>query len=170
MATRTKNKAAVTTIRRPGRLRDERGGKFRLEVGIHIGDGPKGCDCDNCTLEDGKNHVYEEGDIINSAQDLARRHNAGPGSTKFTRVSDDYDPNENSTKKSVVSEMEENQVPIDKMTMPQLREYGRRLGVDLSGVTRKEDVLNAIRAKVETTAAAAESRDPEEDEEEDDEE
>lgn len=94
----------ATTVRKPRHYRDEVGGKFRIVVGVHFGDGPPGCDCDACYNSDGKNHVYEArgathkqiyppeytGDIIESKQDLCARYNAGPHAVKFERV---YEPN-----------------------------------------------------------------------------
>src|SRR5580693_4218043 len=54
--------------KRPGRIRDEKGGKFRIVIGSCIGDGPPGCDCDACLAtppeeraknkDRGKNHNY----------------------------------------------------------------------------------------------------------------
>lgn len=45
--------------RRVGRrvVKNERGGLFRLEVGVHVGDVRAGCNCDGCAM--GNGHVYE---------------------------------------------------------------------------------------------------------------
>lgn len=80
---------AKNVLRRPGRIRDEKSGRFRLLVGVHFGDGPEGCPCDGCLASDGKNHAYVEGDVFDSPQDLELRLNAGPYSRKVERVSDD---------------------------------------------------------------------------------
>ena len=67
-------------------LRNEKGGKFRVLVGAHIDQGPQGCDCDACTVSGGKNHVYKEGDVVDSKLDLDERFNQGPHSRKFERL------------------------------------------------------------------------------------
>jgi hypothetical protein len=90
-------------------LRDEQGGRFRVMQGIHLGEGPPGCDCDGCLTSGGHSHVYESvpafaarsraslrmkpdevqkalegytGDLVDSLQDLEKRF----GSEKFRRL------------------------------------------------------------------------------------
>ncbi len=76
--------------------RAERGGTFRIIVGLHLGQGPVGCDCDQCKYGNSANHNYRArgkndpedytGDIIETPVDLCARFNAGPSATKYERV------------------------------------------------------------------------------------
>jgi hypothetical protein len=87
-------------------LKNEKGGKFRIVIGIHIGDGPASCECENCSGDNRSNHIYRArepgdppeytGDIIESKQDLCLRCNHGPFSTKYERIDEarDWQSNE----------------------------------------------------------------------------
>ncbi|MNI47654.1 hypothetical protein D3C73_1021850 [compost metagenome] len=40
--------------------------------------------------------------------------------------------------------------PVDDMTLPELKAYAKLKDIDLDGATRKDDILAAIKAKVES--------------------
>lgn len=86
--------------------KNELGGVFRVLIGSHIGQGPEGCECDNCAYGDdatrAKNHRYRarqksdqpeyDGDIVESEVDLCARFNAGGGSIKYERLHEPTEP------------------------------------------------------------------------------
>lgn len=139
MTTVTQPRRTMTTAERSR----EEGGKFRLITGAHLGQGPDGCECDNCTISDdkGKNHVYSEGDVIESREDLCLRYNRGPHSVKYERVIEGQPSAFGGVAPAPAS------FPLEKMTVPQLLTVAEEEEIDVSKVkSTKEDLLKAIRA------------------------
>ena len=130
--------------------RKERGGTFRVEVGVHFGNGPPGCECDDCATSGGRGHVYRAreandlpdwtGDLIESAVDLCARFNQEPNSRKFSRVQEAAAP-------QVVEKLVEKFVDFDEMSLAELRDFAAGEEIELSdGCDTKPKVLAAIRA------------------------
>jgi len=94
--------------------------------------------------------MYQAGEVVDSSSDL-NKHNS-PGSRKFEQLSgevadapsaslpesseDDEDPEEGSDE-------------LDGMTVAQLKTFAAEEEIDLSGVSRKSDILSAIRATLQ---------------------
>jgi|SRR6185369_17241677 len=162
----------ANTLRSKGRIRNEKGGKFRLITGAHLGDGPPGCVCDGCLESGGKNHVYQgatrtySGDIIDSKQDLARRFNQGPHSIKFERLSDKT-PARSKTFRS--GDEDESDTDYKALTVMELRAIAEEREISLDGLTKKSEIIAAIEAA--DSEPGLSSEDPgDENEDEDDEE
>lgn len=149
----------AATMQRQNRniIRDEQGGTFRVLVGIHFGDGPTGCQCDDCVLSNGKNHVYRarndrrignqdadppgySGDIIVSKQDLCRRFNQEPFSRKFERVFD-------AAPATPIGSVEREWGNLDTMSVKDLQDLAAAEEIDTKGAKTKEDLIKAIRGK-----------------------
>jgi hypothetical protein len=141
--------------------RKEKGGLFKLLVGVHFGPGPAGCECDDCAkgvvVESrnakgeierkevfGTNHTYQArpngvpesewtNDLIRSDQDLEARYNQGEYSRKFARVIE-----------GVQQAAEPPSFPLERMKIAQLLAVAEAEGVDLKGATKKEDIISAI--------------------------
>lgn len=121
----------------------QRGGKFRVLVGAHLGRGPQGCECEACLKSAGVNHVYQmrgpkdppgyDGDVIESEVDLVARHNRGPGSVKFERVEE--------------AAQAQAAMPYEKMSLAQLLAVAAEEEVDLRGASKREDVLRVLVGK-----------------------
>lgn len=91
--------------------------KFKLLRGIHNEGG----------------ETYYTGDIIDSASDLSKHPQ---GRARFEPVSDDA---------AVVTATKE--PPLESLTVVQLREIAEELEVDLDTVTRKDEIISALRAE-----------------------
>lgn len=135
--------------------RAERGGKFWVRAGIHLDNGPEGCECDGCFKSKGQGHAYmssrikvadmrkagivpidqPEDDIVESDCDLEARYNA-PNSVKFERVKE-YD----------LRAMEPREYPLDKMTYPQLLAAAEDRGIDAKNIAKKEDLLKLLKGE-----------------------
>lgn len=123
--------------------KQEQGGTFRIIIGNHLGDGPKGCQCDSCANSKGKNHVYRarmhtdpedyDGDIIESTIDLERRCNQGT-SRKFERV-----------RAGDLTSQPPPAYPLEKMTVAQLMSVAEDEEIDLKGASKKEDIIKLLR-------------------------
>ncbi len=135
----------ATTIKAPKRAKNEKGGKFRLLVGAHLDQGPPGCHCEGCAGSGGKNHLYTEGDVIESKQDLVARFNQGPHSRKFERVSADTPatppvPEERDADSQAAGD------DLEGMSARQLLDFAATHEIDTGGETRKGELLKIIRA------------------------
>ncbi len=149
----------------------EQPGKFRILVGIHLGPGIPGCECDSCTRTGGKEHVYEaydaavqrcrvakipiqsreeySNDLIDSPRtDLEARFNAGPNSRKFERVI----PGVNGPAAQMAPP---EPYPLDKMTFAQLLAWCEEEEIDLKpyeqaskGKQGKESLLAYLKSIV----------------------
>lgn len=135
-------------------IRDEKGGRFRLLAGYHVGPGPKGCQCDDCAGSNGKDHVYgpggpnvrnpQPGPIIDSPDaDLAERFNQ-PGAQKFERVDGDG---------RGIASAEPPAVPLEKLSIPHLIAHAEEMGIDLKGAAKKNEIVAVIRAALASQAA-----------------
>lgn len=84
---------------------------------------------------DGKAKCYKRGDVVDSASDLDKKFNS-PGSIKFERVPD-------STAVTVAEpELAEQ---LEKMTVPQLREFAAEHEIEIdSAYSKKSDVIDCI--------------------------
>lgn len=139
----------------------EQGGKFRILVGEHLGQGPLGCECASCLRSEGKDHRYKaalrgrdglllhpdtrkpidgdnpyDGDIIDSLVDLSARFNQGPSSLKFERLGFAV---------SLTQPAPPIPYPLEKMTLAQLLSVAEEEEIDLRGASKREDVLKILR-------------------------
>jgi len=91
-----------------------------------------------------KNKVYNPGDIIKTTSDLLRLNGPGPQGVKFVLVG------------SVEEQMSPEfhamnaQAPgfddgMDDMSLDELRKIAREEEIDLSGLSKKEEIIRAIR-------------------------
>lgn len=142
---------STTIIRRPKLIRNERGGRFKLLIGVHFGQGPKDCACDACMTSDGKNHNYHAGDILASEQDLERRCNQGPHSRKFERVADDApltgpwtEDGDEAKPPQVIEESTVQESDLQKMSIGQLKAFASENSIDLQGKTTKAEILEHV--------------------------
>ena len=162
--------AAANTIRKPSKYRNERGGKFRVLVGAHIDNGPPGCECDECSVSDGKNHLYRQrdakdppawaGDIIETTADLEMRFNAGPYSRKFERVREDAPAvvghvwdQAKETLEQFTARMNKVNAPkpslnLDAMALKDLQQLAADEEIDLKGAKTKEEAVKVIKASL----------------------
>lgn len=115
----------------------EMGGKFRVLIGAHLDDGPAGCECKGCAdpMSPGKNHRYEQGDIVESRGDLEKRFNA-VNSRKFERVGADGER----------TAAPPAPYPLEKMTLQQLLTVAEEHEIDLKGAAKRDDVIKMIRS------------------------
>lgn len=129
----------------------EQGGLFRVLAGVHLDQGPPGCECVDCERTKGRRHSYRArgpkdpedytGDLVQSERDLVARHNGrGPDTWKFERVTDNPQvtapapyPLEKMTKRMLLSiiqdeEIEAKGIDLDKASREQLIQLIREQG------------------------------------------
>lgn len=171
--------ATANPVNRPKRVqkfnrRGERGGKFRIIDGIHVDDGPPGCQCDSCLDGKQEEHVYEgydcycrrmrqegRGDEILSPQDykndlidsqkrdLCGRFNtdpSNPATHKFERLAwEDGSPANAAFAAAQRYAPPPVAFPVEKMSFAQLLTYAAEQGIDIKNAGKKEDILKLIR-------------------------
>jgi hypothetical protein len=123
--------------------------KYRLLVGQHV---------DNHPSHEG-DHVYVPGDIIDTDKDLLRFNGVGM-SPKFERLHDtsagdvrNYPPPTPPEKQlppapkqvEPVTKRPGDDDKLDTMTTQQLKEYAAENEIDITGCTRKDEILERIR-------------------------
>lgn len=151
------------------------GGTFRILIGTHLAQGPKGCECEACASGNSANHMYEQrqpndpedydGDVFESTVDMELLHNHGPGSRKFERVVAVEPPREPTVEEleaqlaeakakrqqsSPLNGNDGNQssdVNLDTMTLQQLRDHADKEKLSLKGTPNtRTDVLAKIKS------------------------
>lgn len=147
--------ATVEAVKPVRKRPKENGGKFRILIGNHLGDGPVGCDCSDCYNSEGKNHLYRarrltslgpdmpadpqgySGDIIQTEADLETRFNRGPNSRKFERIVDGQ--------AQASPSLPPAPYPLDKMNLSQLMSVAADEEIDLKGATTKKEIAEIIK-------------------------
>lgn len=154
------------------RMRDEKGGKFRILVGVCLEDGPPGCDCDQCAGGNAGNHTYRArtdkdppdytGDIIVSKRDLVRRCNQG-NSRKFEYADERAIGGGNNAEllsaQEEIARLREQLAAaqagpnkealfgdLSKMNEKELRDLAAREEIDVSKCRNVPDLVKAIKA------------------------
>jgi len=102
--------------------------------------------------------LYSKGDIVESDQDLAAKCNS-PGSVKFQRLDGNNDPElmtmdqlleQQRQIESAIAARESTDPPedgLEDLTVAELRELSlEKPDVDLTGLTKKDDIIDAIRS------------------------
>lgn len=96
--------------------------KFRINAGVHY--------------EQGKRHAPKDNPIIVTTSDLNKFNNA-VGLKRFEEIGDVVETEESATA---------TQDGFDNMTVDELRRYAAEGEIDLTGLTRKEEIIEKLRA------------------------
>lgn len=88
--------------------------------------------------------TYKPGSFIESDIDLVKRFNS-PGSRKFERIQAADPEVEQAAKAGFNDQDEPSVIPLEELTVKQLRREADELEVDLTGYSRKEEIINALR-------------------------
>ncbi len=131
--------------------------KFRVLEGKHQVftdiDGVIKVDIYNGETPDRPGKPSRPGEVLETDIDLAEKFNHPPKSLKFERVPDDTPTKEEmealkDKEKVEQTPQEEDDDAFSEMTVAELKEVALQDGVDLEGVTKKEDILKALRLHV----------------------
>ena len=107
--------------------------KFKVLRGLHSEGG--------CT--------YQPGDVVDSASDLSR-HNR-PGSRKFEKVEGDVPSSieavQVAAEKGFNSSEEPAVVPLEHLTLKQLKDLASEWEIDLGSSIKKDEIISTLRAE-----------------------
>ncbi len=93
--------------------------------------------------EQGK--IYKKGDTVDSKTDLAERFNF-PGSIKFAKIASKNSPSDEVEEEEEEETAEEtySAEELSLLTIPDLKELANDQEINLSGLSRKEEIIEAI--------------------------
>ena len=93
-----------------------------------------------------RNKIYKPGDIIRTTTDLLRMNGPGPQGVKFVLVGSTEEQMSPEFHAMNAAQAQGFNDGMDDMSLDELRKLAREEDIDLSGLSKKEEIARAIRA------------------------